>query len=357
MSRSIFGSVILLLALTLVGASCHKVEVEEPPIQGAPVFAVDAQLGNESIVLAAGENGCTLTTGSDIWNGVQRFKGTLSNGNDEVTVKILDGKLDMPSSVFQSGLSGDLTYFLNDQLTLAEFSLEDFPNADYIQEIKWFVNGIQMGVNQLEFSEPGNYDVCAAVTFTDGSQASVCNEMIIGYEKSVLALVRHYVDQQGFVHAWVDSDIVDVADVKWLIDGVEVSNDETLVRHLTSQIHTLSAEITFTNGAKRIRNVLADGAAEGNFLDDFSIFESVYKMVEKDFNITLEVKHNGGIYSTELENNQSATFHISGVKYFGLDGNGKKIYIVTAQVNCLMSNATGNQLPFDGTISFGIPGE
>lgn len=357
MSKGIFGSLVILLAMSIVCASCHKVEVEEPPIQGAPVFAVDAQFGNESIVLAAGENGCTLTTGSDIWNGVQRFRGTLSNSNDELTLKILDGKLDMPSSQFQSGLSGDLTYFLNDQSTMAEFSLEDFPNADYIQEIKWFVNGIQHGINQLEFTEPGVYDVCAAVTFADGSQASVCNEMIIGYEKSVLALVRHYVDQQGYVHAWVDSDVEDVAAVKWRIDGVEVSNNETLQRHLTSQIHTLSAEITFANGAKRIRNVLADGSAEGNFLDDFTIFESVYKMVEKDFNITLEVKHNGVIYSSEFENNQSATFHITGVKYFGMDGNGKKIYTVTAQVNCIMSNLSGNQLPFEGTVSFGIPGE
>jgi hypothetical protein len=181
--------------------------------------------------------------------------------------------------------------------------------------------------------------------------------MIIGYEKSVFALVRHYVDQQGYVHAWVDSDLVNVSSVKWRVDGVEVCSEEVLVRHLTSQVHTITAEITFANGVKRIRNVLADGAAEGNFLDDFTIFESVYKSDKKDFNCTLQVKHNGSIFSTEYANNQAASFHITGVKFFGLDGNGKKIYTVTAQINCVLSNASGNQLPFEGIISFGIPGE
>ena len=358
MIRSVFSSTLVLLSLTIVCfSSCHKVEVEEPPVQATPVFSVHAQLGNESIDLAAGDNGCELSSSIEFLNGVQRFAGTLSNSNDEVTLKILDGKLDIPTSVLQSGLTGDLTYFFNDQSTLAQFYLEDFPNADYIQEIKWMVNGVQKGVNQLVFTEPGIYNVCAAITFIDGSHASVCNEMIIGYEKSVFALVRHYVDQQGYVHAWVDSDLVNVAEVKWRVDGVEVCSEEVLVRHLTSQIHTITAEITFANGAKRIRNILADGSSEGNFLDDFTIFESIYKSAKKDFNCTLEVKHNGSVFSTEYANNEAASFQITDITYFGLDGNGKKIYTLKAQISCVLSNASGNQLPFEGTVSFGIPGE
>jgi hypothetical protein len=358
MSRSVFSSTLFLLALTIVCfSSCNKVEVEEPPVQGVPVFSVDVQLGNESIALAAGDNGCELSSSVELLNGVQRFTGTLSNANEEVTLKILDGKLDVPISVIQSGLSGNLAYFFNDQSTMAELYREDFPNAEYIEEIKWMVDGVQKGIDHIVFTEPGVYNVCAAITFTDGSHASVCNEMIIGYEKSVFALVRHYVDQQGYIHAWVDSDLVNVTAVKWRVDGVEVCSEEVLVRHLTSQIHTVTAEITFANGAKRIRNVLADGSSEGNFLDDFTIFESIYKSAKKDFNCTLEVKHNGTVFSTEYANNEAASFQITDITYFGLDGNGKKIYTLKAQISCVLSNASGDQLPFEGTVSFGIPGE
>jgi hypothetical protein len=358
MSRMYFGWPLILITTGLLWCtSCKKVEVEEPVSQGVPVFSVDAQLDNAEINLSAGDDGCSLVVGSTFWNGVQWFNGTLGNNQNEITLKILDGKLDIPTFIFQSELNGALSYLSLDSQSLVHISRDDFPNAESITEIKWYVDGIFKGINMLDILEPGIYNVCASVTFEDGSSESLCNQMIIGYQKSALAILKHYVDPEGFVHAWIDSDLNEVSSIKWSIDGVEVCYDPMMIRHVSSQIHRITADITFENGARRVRNVLTDGSSDGRFLDDFTLFENLSKCEDKDFNVSLIIKHNGQIYSSETSNNQASTFEITDIKYFGMDGSGNKVYSVYANVNCLVRNDQGSELPFDGTINFGIMGE
>ncbi|MCE2712620.1 MAG: hypothetical protein LW688_08780 [Cryomorphaceae bacterium] len=53
---------VILLCLLILSAltSCNKVEIDEPPFQGSPVFKVEAMFGNEQFDLAAGEDECEL---------------------------------------------------------------------------------------------------------------------------------------------------------------------------------------------------------------------------------------------------------------------------------------------------------
>jgi len=353
-----FGWSLMLMTIGLFWfSSCEKVEVEEPPYQAPPVFSMDAQLGGADMDMSAGDDGCQLAVGSTLWNGVQCFKGTLGNDQNEVTLKILDGKLDFPNLHFQSELDGELSFLSMDSLSLAHISRDDFPNAESITQIKWFVDGVFKGINNLDILEPGMYNVCASVTFDDGITESVCNQMIIGYQKSAFATLKHYVDPQGFVHAWIDSGLNEVSSIKWSIDGIEVCYDPTLIRYVSSQIHRITADITFANGVRRVRNVLTDGSSDGRFFDDFTLYENLSKCSDKDFNVSLIVKHNGQVYSTETTNNQTSSFEITDIKYFGLDGTGNKVYTVRANVNCLVRNDLGDELPFEGTINFGILGE
>jgi hypothetical protein len=346
----------MLFALSLLWfSSCKKIEVEEPVQQGSPIFTVDTQLGDDKFVLSAGNDGCELNVGSEYVNGVQCFTGTLSDGESEISLAVMDGKLDLPMFEFQSGLTDNLPYLFEKDKTLAELSLDHFPNAKNIQQIKWFVDGVFYGLNDLKITEPGVYSTCALVTFLDGSYESVCNELIIGYKKSAVAILENYVDMSGYLHAWIDADLIDVASVKWSLDDVVVCNEEILLHQLSPKTHKITAEITFANGAKRKRTVLVDGACKGNFLNDFTCAESLISSSNNDFNVRIDVKWNGSVYSSKLVQNDSGKFQITDMKYYGKDAKGNKIYKIDALINCMLSTKEGNQIPFSGKLSMGIP--
>ena len=77
--------------------SCNKNQVEDPVVQGPPIFNVNATIDGEDLSVAAGNNGFVLTTSTEWKNGVRIFSGKLANNDLEIGLALFDGHLDIPN--------------------------------------------------------------------------------------------------------------------------------------------------------------------------------------------------------------------------------------------------------------------
>jgi len=349
----------LLVCILLPGlfTSCHKDKVDEPPVQGLPVFSISGQLGNEPLSVSAGDDGFELAAFTEYRNGVKVYCGDLNGEQLAIHLKITDGNLDMLGSKFQNNIPSFLKYFQMTNNELLHIAVDQFPNSNYIDEINWFVDGVYSGTDDLHMNTPGVYNVCAQVTFEDGTNATVCNEMIVGYKISAFGAIRHYVDQQGQLKAWIETDTTAIESVTWYVDETPVCESEILLTQLSPEIHTISAEMKFTNGAFRKKTILADGSSNAHFLDDFSSLEFQTYPEFHDFQVILEIVKNGITYSSEITPNQLAEFKVLQVSYFGKNSAGVSVYKIDAHLACNLANSSGQLLPFQGNVSFGITGE
>jgi hypothetical protein len=337
--------------------SCNKVEIDEPPVQGSPVFKVNATFGSEPLELEAGEGNCELESYVQNENGANVHCGKLSGTDYTVKLKIFDGALDLPNGKFQTLLPQILSFTPSNGNSFIHIDPSHFPNYEHIEQISWYVDGVFHGTDYLDISSPGKYSVCADVLFDNGSNSMVCNEFLVGFRPSSDAFVRHFVDQQLRLHAWIDAYEKNVEFVHWYVDGNLVSEEESIILQLNPALHKVMAEIHFTNGAVRKKTVLADGTLQGCFLDDLTIFETFYTGQYNDFTVQLEISFQGELYTTRLCPNESSSFDVSEWTYYGKDSAGKSVYKITADVDCILSNSSGDELPFSGNIIFGLPGE
>ncbi len=335
--------------------SCEKNKVEDPIVQGSPVFKVDAIINGESLSIAAGENGYTLSTFTEMKNGVSLFSGKLANNDIEIGLALFDGHLDMPILSLNALLGKELVFYSDEQEELLELSKYMFPNHNNIQEIKWYVDGVLEGINNLKINQSGKYLIRAEVTFGCGDQSMLCNEMIVGHSKSAVAQVKHHVDSKGHLTAWIDTDGNSIDHVEWKIDGENVAESNTLNYTVGPQSHILTALIFFQNGVTREKSALIDGQGQANFLDDFSVFENTSSTIDMDYSVILKFKRNGINYSSENVDNQQSSISINSITYFGKNTAGFPVYKINAQIDCLLGRAgTSEVVPFQGDMNFGI---
>ena len=111
-------------------------------MQGVPIFNVNATIDGEDLSVAAGNNGFVLTTSTEWKNGVRLFSGKLANNDLEIGLALFDGHLDMPNFSLNSLAGQELVFHSNEQEVLLDLSLDMFPNAEQIEEIKWYVDGV-----------------------------------------------------------------------------------------------------------------------------------------------------------------------------------------------------------------------
>lgn len=337
---------LFLIVFSGVITGCNKEKIEDPLPEQHAVFTAQGTLGAESFSIAAGVENFYMHSFTEQVNGVSLFSGKLGNGDFELQMGIYDGFIDFPSANNQD-LPEIIQFAMTSLEPLAVLSKDLFPNAAFIQEIKWFVNGTYEGLNTVEIIEPGVYNVCAEVTFIDSSQGYLCNEMILGFEKHATCEIRHFLSQGGLLQTWVDENSVDVESVKWFMDGTLVSQELKLMTNLNQQSHEVTAEITFVNGVKRTKSILVDGGLNGKFIDDFSVFEISSYPFNRDFNATISLKKDGKHYVSMTAPNQSSEVELIDISYFGKNSAGKTVFKITAEVSCnLKEQTTGEIVPF-----------
>lgn len=345
----------LLILLVLSISSCKKEEIEDPLTPNSPVFKAEGTIGSENFNVAAGEDNFYMQTFSDEVNGVDFFSGKLSNGEFEIEMGIYDGNLDISSANFTQSLPENIGFVFYPNQPITTLSKEMLPNSLMIDQVKWYINGVLAGANTANIMTPGIYNICAKVTFLDGSEGTLCNEMILGYTKHATCQLRHYLSSGGIFQGWIDNTSEAISSVKWFIDNVQVSDNIKLITPMDQQSHLVTAEISFQNGVKRKKSMLIDGSLSGKFIDDFSVFENVPTNVNWDFDVSITVKKDGKQYVSTITNNESATLYITDVKFYGTNNAGKAVIKISADVTCQLKDIeSGNLVPFSCSTVFGV---
>lgn len=344
-----------LLSLSIGFSSCKKEKVEDPLDENTPVFSATGTIGTESFSVHAGLDNFFMNTSSNSVNGVDFYSGKLGDGNFELEMGIYDGNIDINSSNFYQELPENLSFAMEPLEPLAFLSKDLLPNNMFIEEIKWYIDGLFAGLNNVTISKPGKYNVCALVTFTDGTYGNLCNEMILGYTENASCQILHYLTPEGELQVWVEEDQELVQTVKWFVDGQFVSDDTELMYSTDEENHTVKAEIVFQNGVQRVKSILIDGSLSGKFIDDFTVFENSANAVSWDFRAYISLKKDGKQYISSNTPNQLSSVHILSITYFGKNSAGKSVFKIIVDVSCQLKEISTNEiLPFICSTEFGI---
>ena len=342
------------LAVALL--SCKKEVVEDPQIDGTPIFKVAGTLGGEELLIQAGIDNNYMHTFGQQMNGVDQYCGKLGNSDQYLEIGIFNGNLDMELAPDPSILQSEVSFAGLPQEPLAFLSKSLFPNAYMIEEVKWFLNGTLSGINDVEIMLPGKYFVCAQVKFNDGSTQELCNTMILGYQKNATAKIRHFLTQGGDLTVWIDQASVPVERIEWYVDGEFVTESDKLELEIDSYSHEVKTEIKFENGAHRTKAILVDGSLSGRFIEDFSVFEAnQVGSAFWDYKMAISVKNNGKLYSSIVAPNESSVIEIQEINYYGKNAAGKSVFLVKAHVEVLLKEMqTSEVLPLNCDVVFGV---
>lgn len=325
-------------ALTILFATSCKKEVPEMPPSNTPVFTAQGSFGNESISIQAGENGATMSNSIQNLNGVSFFAGKIGiNGSDELEIGVLDGNLDIGNQnlnelIAQTNSVNMAGYLLTG--SFFQFDIEDFNNAVLIDNVTWFVNGSYYCTGSIEILNPGKYDICAQVNFLDGTSSSLCNTLVIGYKNNGDFNLNFYQNQQNEVKIWVSNFTESIESITWFSDNVAVGTGEMYQIGLYEEEKTITAEVTFQNGAKKRRNIKLNGAEAGKFIQDFTL-KYVSNQNNWDFKSIVRYKTGGKNYSSLNAQNPTGKIAITDLSYYGLNAEQKPVYLIrgTVQVN------------------------
>lgn len=345
---------IVTFLLVAVLFSCKKEPIEEPVPDEQPIFYANCLLNGESINITAGQSNFYMHSFSELRNGVKYFTGNLGNSGVSLEMGIYDGNIDRMYELFYTSLPDSLDFALINQ-TSVSFSKDSLPNSQFIDEIQWYIDGVYAGLNDIHINQPGKYAVCATVSFFDGSQKNVCNDVIVGYARHASGALRHFMSQDGVLQCWVDEYSVGISNISWFIDGDFVSNEDKMVLNVDEQIHTVMADVVFQNGTHRKKTILVDGSLSGRFLDDFTVMEEQSTMYNQDFNVFIGFKKDGKEYRSDLTENQYSKVKINEISYFGLNSAGNPVFKVLAEIDCNLKEVnSGNVVPLSCTTTFGI---
>lgn len=346
--------VVVMVGFGVMFASCKKHTVEIPEAND-PVFHTEGTLNGQSFELVAGDDNAYMHTMVMEENGVDVFSGKISNGDFSIELGIFSGFVDMQGKIDLDDLPEALNFSRVSTTALATLDKDLFPNAQLISEVAWYVNGVPKGINYHEIDEPGIYDVRAVITFTDMDTAELSSELIVGYKRHANAKIKHYLDINGKLSAWLDDPIIPVEKIRWFLDGQFVSDDADFSMDINQENHILSAEISFENGVVRSKNMLVDGSLSGKFIDDLTVFEnSTLALLNQDFNIRLKIEQDGETLSSAYADNSGVHVEIISVEYYTLNALGNIVYKVRAHISAKVNNAQGDFQDVDFETVFGI---
>jgi len=355
--KKIIKSISLIAGIGIILlTSCTKNKIEIPE-SNDPVFTLEGTFEGDSISLIAGDNNAFMHTMTYNENGVNLYSGQITDGNFSVKLGVYDGYLDFPVNEAVQDIANSTPVFaVNSPGVLAELSKSNFSNSSSINEIEWIINGQFAGINNVQITEPGLYNVCAVVTFMDSSVDSLCNEMIVGYERSANCSIDFTVDQFGYLEADIDNMGYGINQIKWFQNNVLISSGTNLQMTLPSAMTNIKAEVHFANGAVRTKSILVKGSNPNYAIEDFTMFEIEMPIIlQQDFNVKLEVMNGGLTYYSVLSNNTNSTVNIIDIEYYGKNNANKDVYKVTADINASVRPITGFiDTPISFTTVFGI---
>lgn len=331
--------------------SCKKETIiPEEPSTDTPVFSVYGTVGSENINIQAGVDGAYMSTYTAIHNGVEVFTGYLQ-GLNSVKLGFHNGQIGQTNPTtsgvlitgsFTDSMPGDLIHIVSDNLV----------NSSAIDYINYSVDGVNVG-NTLQINEPGVYNVCAHVFFSDGSNKEVCNEMILGYYDLDPFVLNHYSPIAGVISANIVA-VTTISTVQWYIDGSPITDGIDLNVPISGGLHVLTAVIDFQDGVRRERSVIVDGNNTDRFLEDLTPHQtSIDPYLNYDYKADLEILLNGVVYKHKM-NSGEGSIEVQDVFYYGKNDAGKNVYKVIGTLTTPVISDVGVEKIANLNIEFGI---
>ena len=316
-----------------VMASCKNDPIEIPE-SNEPVFSVSGTFDGEPLNLIAGNDGAYMYTMTKVENGVNVFSGIISNESMSFEVGVFDGNLDVQNSGVPSTNIAPI-YSSVSIVPLVTLSKNSFQNVSTINYIKWFVDGVDRGSNDVALYEAGVFNVCAEVHFQDGSQNTLCNEIIIGFNHNATSEFETVLIGNGVVKASIVNPTNAVSSVEWYLNDVLLQTTDTFEYYLPATPQKLTAKIRFDNGTVKTKSMLVNGYNIQKNIEDFSVFETQSEeFTSRDFNIRVIINQGNDVYRSDMANNVSSSVQITEIKYFGLNTEGKNVYKISGIINC-----------------------
>ena len=348
----------------LLFSSCKKHTIDQPNSTD-PVFKAEGTMSGGILNLVAGDDNAYMYTDIYEENGVQIFSGNLSNGDLSIEMGIFDGLVDMPDPQSINSLPISHMFSRNSTTPLAILTKNSFPNVDMIDYIGWSIDGVQQSTTNdtVTIMDPGVYNVCADIIFTDQSSAYLCSELVLGYKRHANCTIKHFLSLDSTLTVGIEDPQVEIEKVEWFLDNVFVSDEPEFTHsNFPSGNHVLRAQVNFENGAKRIKSMILDGDLHGHFIQDLSLFETnISVLLNRDFNVRLKLESNGISYRSDLADNSANKITFDEISYYGKDAGGNSVYKVKAHVVATVQDIQDvnntRELDFQTTFGFAFPTE
>lgn len=329
---------LIISSLTALNYSCSKKDLPEIPYENSPVFNVTGTINNSAIDLHAGENNAFMLAKLEEFNGIPLFTGQLSNGETSMIIHIYDANTDIPT------LSGNFiekqNYVISEQYgstPLLKISIDDFSNSSEIEHIIWTIEGVQQTSSTLMIYEPGKYNICAELVFTNGEEAKTCNSIIVGYKNNADFSINWDIIQNYTISAFVESPSNTIKTVKWFVDDVLQSDSIELTLNNISERFTLKAEVEFQNGVVSKREVFINKSLSYYNIEDFTLIGQKTAL-KWDTSVSFSIINEGKIYQSI--NDVNSSFIINDISDYGTNADGTKVKLLKGQLNSLFSNQT-----------------
>ena len=341
------------IAATLLFSCTKEKTIPNEIVTNDPVFNINGTIDGKEVNMVAGEASYYMYTSILKKNLVDYYIGNLSNGEDEFIIKLSDGDIDLPES--NQGITAqNVNIAPNSSGPLAMLNKSLFGNESEISEIEWIVNGNNQIGEEVSIDEPGLYQICAGITFSNGNYGIVCNNYLIGYERNGEATLEFSVNSNEEVNATLSNISSAITEVNWYRNGLLVSNDlEYVDSNSTIDRYSLRAQIIFENGVLLEREVWVDKMNSQNHIEDIGTIEEQSNL-NWDYKAIIELTLDGENYIA-LDDSNTATFEITESNYFAKNANGNDVIKITGSLN-VPFRRTSDQEIVNGSflITFGI---
>lgn len=345
---------ISIVAGMLVLFSCTKDEITPNPPANDPVFSVQGSIDGKEMSMEAGEDNTFMYTDVVNVNGVDQYRGAMINSNSKLQINIFDGMLDIPE--LNTDIVGNeiLIGPSPSEHLLATLSKDLFENSGSIDELKWTIDGDKKEGEEIFIMEPGKYEVCADIVFSNGTTGSTCNTFLIGYEQNSSSTLEYFLADDGKIVSFVQSENNNISHIHWYRNDVLVSKKTIYVDTVSGlNSYPLKARITYKNGALRNREIWVNRNNINYQIGDFSSIENQSDLTW-DHKAVIKLTINGEEYVSIPENN-GQMIKIDNSYEYGSNESGETVTIIEGKLNTSFMN-TSTQEVHEGTfdIKFGI---
>lgn len=326
---------IILIFSLLEFTGCTKDELPEIPESNSPIFRIDGEINGEEFSIEAGEGGWLMEDETKEVNGVNIFSGILKNNENEISLSLYDGGVNINSSLYDQIINSDqLTLSPDYEKPLLNFSKNNFSNGQFIEFIKWKVNGDKIDGESLIIDEPGIYNVCANIKFYQGGSIKICNDYILGFKNNAnfdLAVSDVYNDS---VKVKIVSDYP-YENISWRKKEQVISTEEEAILIKNGQIDDWSVAVDFSNGVKEKREFIF------NFnIGDMGLYDFKYLTNDNlpvyDYTAKMNFNLDQGSFSLK-QFSQDSSISLEEIKKYDSSGD-KDIYLIKGSYEGEMQN-------------------